>query len=62
MIYSMAVLAFGLIFSAPGWAVALTNAGSPAMWAGLAAGGLAYLPFVATAFFPKAVEAVIAEH
>jgi hypothetical protein len=42
--------------------VALSNAGGPGMWAGLAAGGLAYLPFVATAFFPKAVEAVIAEH
>ncbi len=62
MLYSLAILAFGLIFSAPGWAVALTNVGEPAMWAGIAAGTLAYIPFMATACFPRAVEAVIAEH
>lgn len=62
MIYSFAILAFGLVFSAPGWAIAATNVGEPAMWAGLAAGTLAYIPFMATACFPRAVEAVIAEH
>ncbi|TVR56848.1 MAG: hypothetical protein EA421_02295 [Gemmatimonadales bacterium] len=62
MNYSIGILGFGLVFSAPGWAVAITNVGGPAMWAGLAAGTLAYLPFMATACFPKAIEAVVAEH
>ncbi|TVP56443.1 MAG: hypothetical protein EA351_07940 [Gemmatimonadales bacterium] len=62
MIYSIGILAFGLIFSAPGWAVALTNVGEPAMWAGIAAGTLAYIPFMATACFPRAIESVVAEH
>jgi fructose-specific phosphotransferase system IIC component len=62
MNYSLGVLAYGLIFSAPGWAVAFANAGGPGMWAGFAAGSLAYLPFVATACFPRAIEAVVAEH
>lgn len=62
MNYSLGILAYGLIFSAPGWAIALVNAGEPVMWAGLAAGTLAYLPFLATACFPKAIRAVVAEH
>jgi len=62
MNYSLAVLAYGLIFSAPGWAVAVLNPGEPVMWAGLAAGSLAYAPFLATACFPEAVKAVVAEH
>jgi hypothetical protein len=62
MRYTVAVLFYGLLFSAPGWAVAITQAGEPAMWAGLGAGTLAYLPFVVTACFPRMIEAVALEH
>lgn len=59
MRYSLATLLYGLLFSAPGWAVALANIGEPAMLAGLAAGTLAYLPFLATACFPGAIRAAV---
>jgi hypothetical protein len=62
MQYSLGVLGYGLIFSAPGWAVALANLGGPAMWAGVAAGTLTYLPFMVAACFPQMVAAVVAEH
>ena len=61
MNYSLGILGYGLIFSFPGWAIALANVGEPGMWAGLAAGTLAFVPFMATACFPKAIEAVISD-
>lgn len=60
MRYTLGTLLYGLIFSAPGWAIALFNAGEPAMWAGLVAGSVAYVPFLATACFPDAVRAAVA--
>ena len=59
---SIAVLLFGLIFSAPGWAIAAMNVGEPAMWAGMVAGFICYIPFMATACFPEVVRGVLAEH
>lgn len=61
MRYSFGALAYGLLFSAPGWAIAASNIGEPAMFAGLAAGMLAYAPFVVTACFPAALREVVAE-
>ena len=60
MKYSIGTLLYGLLFSAPGWAVGLFNIGEPAMWAGFLAGSVAYAPFIATACFPRAIEAAIA--
>lgn len=60
MRYSFGTLLYGLLFSAPGWAVALSNVGEPAMYAGLAAGGITYLPFLCTACFPGAVREALA--
>lgn len=60
MRYTIGILLYGLLFSAPGWAIAAFNAGEPAMWAGLTAGAVTYLPFLATAFFPGAVQSAIA--
>lgn len=60
MRYSLATLLYGLLFSAPGWAVALSNVGEPAMFAGLAAGTITYAPFLATACFPGAVREALA--
>lgn len=62
MRYSIGALGYGLLFSAPGWAIAASNVGELAMWAGLAAGMLAYVPFIVTACFPAALEQVLAEH
>lgn len=59
MKYSIGALLYGLVFSAPGWAIALFNVGEPAMWAGLLAGSMAYAPFLATACFPDVIEAAI---
>lgn len=59
MRYSIATLLYGLLFSAPGWAVAALNVGEPAMYAGLAAAAVTYVPFLATACFPRAVRAAI---
>lgn len=59
MKYSIGTLLYGLLFSAPGWAVAVANLGEPAMYAGLVAGTVAYLPFVATACFPDAVRSAM---
>ena len=59
MRYSIGTLLYGLLFSAPGWAIAAFNVGEPAMWAGLTAGTVAYVPFVATACFPRAIRAAI---
>lgn len=60
MRYSVGTLLYGLLFSAPGWAVGLFNIGEPAMWAGFVAGSMAYAPFLATACFPRMIEAAIA--
>ncbi|MDX1568751.1 MAG: hypothetical protein R3223_13170 [Longimicrobiales bacterium] len=60
MRYAIGTLLYGLLFSAPGWAVGLFNIGEPAMWAGFAAGTVAYVPFIATACFPRAIEAAMA--
>jgi len=59
MRYSLATLFYGLLFSAPGWAVAAANLGEPAMYAGLAAGIVTYLPFLATACFPRAIRSAL---
>lgn len=60
MKYSVGTLLYGLLFSAPGWAIGLSNIGEPAMWAGLVAGTMAYVPFLATACFPGVIQAAIA--
>jgi len=59
MRYSIGALMYGLLFSAPGWAIAAFNVGQPAMWAGLTAGTVAYLPFLTTAFFPRAIRTAL---
>ncbi len=60
MKYSVAILFYGLLFSAPAWAVALTNIGEPAMWVGVAAGSIAQIPFIVTAFFPRVIREALA--
>jgi hypothetical protein len=62
MRYAIGLLAFGLVFSAPGWAVAVANVGEPAMWAGLGAAMLVYAPFMTMAFFPSLIQEVVSEH
>lgn len=60
MRYAIGTLLYGLVFSAPGWAIAIFNVGEVAMWAGLLAGSMAYTPFVAMACFPDVVRTAIA--